>query len=72
MAAKKGNGRPGGKAPAGPSHEEIATLARQIWKVRGKISGFDLDDWLAAERHLKAVAASTGRPTGVRRRKTSS
>jgi len=25
--------------------------------VRGKISGYDLDDWLAAERHLRAVGS---------------
>jgi DUF2934 family protein len=39
--------------PASPiSHTEIARRAYQIFEARGCGDGFDVDDWLAAEREL--------------------
>ena len=35
-----------------PSQEEIARRAYQIFEHRGSVHGYDLDDWLQAEREL--------------------
>jgi Protein of unknown function (DUF2934) len=37
-----------------PSHEEIAKLAHSYWVARGYHSGSPEQDWLRAERELKA------------------
>lgn len=37
-----------------PSHDEIAALARQYWQERGWQDGYAEQDWLRAERELKA------------------
>ncbi len=37
-----------------PSGDAIADLAYQYWKERGGQSGEDWQDWLRAERELKA------------------
>ena len=44
-------------AGPGPSHEEIALRAYQLWEERGKPHGSDEEDWHLAERQLQA-----GRP----------
>jgi hypothetical protein len=44
-------------AVPGPSHEEIALRAYQLWEERGKPYGSDEEDWHLAERQLQA-----GRP----------
>jgi hypothetical protein len=36
----------------GPSHEEIARRAYELYQSRGWRHGGDLEDWLAAEREL--------------------
>jgi hypothetical protein len=33
-------------------HQRISQLAYQFYLLRGKIDGYDLDDWLAAERKV--------------------
>jgi len=38
--------------PAPPTHQEIAHLAYSYWEARGRIHGFDEQDWLQAEREL--------------------
>jgi hypothetical protein len=38
-------------------HDEIAVVAYELYETRGCIHGFDLDDWLAAERIVLAVHA---------------
>ncbi len=35
-------------------HDEIAEIAYELYESRGRIHGFDLDDWLAAERIILA------------------
>ena len=35
-------------------HEEIASVAYELYKARGCIAGCDLDDWLDAERIILA------------------
>ncbi len=37
-----------------PTHEEIARLAQQYWAERGHQDGHAEQDWLRAERELKA------------------
>jgi len=36
-----------------PSHEDIATLAYELWEARGGIHGGDERDWLEAEHRLR-------------------
>jgi len=43
--------------PAGPTHEEIRQRAYEIHCERGYAHGQDLEDWLQAERELKAKSA---------------
>jgi len=38
-----------------PTHAEIAKRAHKIYLARGGAHGCDLDDWLQAERELKAA-----------------
>jgi hypothetical protein len=40
----------GGDAP--PSRDAIARLAYQLYKMRGRQDGRDVEDWLMAEREL--------------------
>jgi len=35
-----------------PQHEEIAKVAYQIWRSRGNRSDREVEDWLAAKKHL--------------------
>ena len=42
------------KLPPRPSYEEIQRRAYEIYIERGGIHGQDLEDWLQAERELKA------------------
>lgn len=39
--------------PYDPSLEEIEARAYQRYVQRGRIDGFDVDDWLQAEKELK-------------------
>lgn len=40
-------------AAAGPTHEEIAQRAYEIFLHRGSRMGHEVDDWLEAERQLR-------------------
>jgi hypothetical protein len=40
--------------------EEIARLAHSYWEARGCQGGSPGDDWLRAERELKAMRAAAG------------
>ncbi len=35
-----------------PTHEEITTLARQLWQEQGEPQGRDVEIWFEAERQL--------------------
>jgi hypothetical protein len=37
-----------------PSEQEIALRAHELFLERGAVEGHDLEDWLQAERELKA------------------
>jgi hypothetical protein len=50
-AATRGNGEAHTGQQA-PTREEIAQRAYEIYRARGSSHGFDLDDWLRAEREL--------------------
>jgi hypothetical protein len=45
------------RTAAPPTEEQIATRAHEIFLERGGAPGFELEDWLQAERELKAVTA---------------
>ena len=40
-------------APCEPTLEEIRVRAYEVYIQRGRIDGFDLEDWLQAERELR-------------------
>lgn len=39
-----------------PDANAIAQRAYEIYESRGRIDGYDVDDWLQAERELKSIA----------------
>jgi hypothetical protein len=41
-------------APAAPAHEEIARLAYAYWEAGGRQDGRAVENWLRAERDLRA------------------
>jgi len=45
-------GEPGGATPRVVNHHEIGARAYEIYLTRGEEPGYDLDDWLRAEREL--------------------
>jgi hypothetical protein len=46
----EGNGR---ISPPGAGREQVAALADELWKARGRTVGTDLEDWFRAERRLQ-------------------
>jgi len=55
------------RTAAPPTEQQIAARAHQIFLERGGAPGFELEDWLQAERELKGVAAKSQnapRPSG--------
>jgi len=51
----------GGKRQTGPSQEQIAARAYQLWEAQGKPEGSNQKSWFAAERQLRA---ETPQPKG--------
>lgn len=51
---------------ARPSQEAIAKRAYELFLQRGSVSGYELEDWLAAEAELTAAAAAESRRTAQR------
>jgi len=49
------------KAKAGPTHDEIAFRAYQIYQERGYTPGDPMQDWLQAERELGAAPKKAAR-----------
>jgi hypothetical protein len=45
----------------GPSHEQIAARAYQLWEARGRPGGADWENWFEAERALRAGVPSSSR-----------
>lgn len=41
------------KPAAGPSPEEIARIAYELFERRGRVDGYDRQDWLEAERLVR-------------------
>jgi len=54
-ASKKTTAPRRATAPAqhGPSHDEIARRAYELFEARGRLDGFHLEDWLRAEAELR-------------------
>ena len=48
---------PGSKVVPSPSRDEIAKRAYEIFAGRGRIGGRETEDWIQAERELRAEAA---------------
>lgn len=42
---------------SGPTHEQIADLARKYWAQRGYIDGHHEEDWHRAEQELRGKAS---------------
>ena len=47
------------KGARGPSHEEIAALAYELWEKGGRQPGSELENWLKAEKQLSVARAVT-------------
>ncbi|MBI3181571.1 MAG: DUF2934 domain-containing protein [Myxococcales bacterium] len=45
-------GEPYARPEEGPTHEEIARRAYELWQARGRTHGRQEEDWLQAEREL--------------------
>jgi hypothetical protein len=39
--------------PIGPTRDDIASRAYQLYEARGGVHGYDSDDWFQAERELR-------------------
>jgi Protein of unknown function (DUF2934) len=52
------NSRNHDNCPMGPSFEEIQTRAYELYVVRGRTDGQDLNDWFQAEKELAEVGSS--------------
>jgi hypothetical protein len=67
MSPRQESSPAGAKAPrrkSGPTHEEIEFRAYQIYLERGGEHGWDVEDWLNAERELlKKYKKSRARAT---------
>lgn len=50
-------GQPAGARPA--SHAEIASRAYDKYEARGRVDGFDLDDWIDASHELTGDTSRT-------------
>jgi hypothetical protein len=48
---------PASIAGSGPTHEQIAELARKYWAQRGYTDGHHEEDWFRAEQELRAKAS---------------
>ena len=59
-AASDGRATDQASAPYEPAMEEIQVRAYEVYVQRGRIDGFDLEDWLQAEQELKQ---SCNKPT---------
>ena len=46
-------GLTGAERGIGPSHEQIAARAYELWQAQGKPEGDDLANWYEAERQLR-------------------
>ena len=51
---------------APPSRDAIAKRAFELYLQRGSVSGYELEDWLAAEAELTAAAGTSARASGKR------
>lgn len=52
-AEARGSG-PGETDPSADVHTRIAALAYQLYELRGREDGHEVDDWLAAEQRILA------------------
>ena len=52
-AATEGGATMGGSTTAQPTYDEIAEAAYQRYLRRGGNDGYDVDDWIEAERELR-------------------
>ncbi|HEV2462810.1 MAG TPA: DUF2934 domain-containing protein [Acidobacteriaceae bacterium] len=52
-----GSAQPTPISASGPTHEQIAELARKYWAQRGYADGHHEEDWFRAERELHAKAS---------------
>jgi hypothetical protein len=50
--------------PIGPTHDEIATRAHELWEQSGRRDGQDVTYWLLAEGELRAEREKNQQPDG--------
>jgi len=62
------NQRAGAQEPSSGSYEEVARIAYELFERRGGVHGHDLEDWVEAERLVRARRRDAPRfPSGDRR-----
>jgi hypothetical protein len=50
-----------------PNHNEIERRAYELYEVRGRVDGQDLDDWLQAERDLQTTGVAPAQSVAAER-----
>lgn len=54
MPAAPNTGDPGARSGS-PDPNEVARRAYEIYESRGRIDGYDVEDWMQAERELQSI-----------------
>jgi hypothetical protein len=57
-------------------YDEVAKVAYELHEKRGRVHGYDLEDWLEAERivlerHAQEIEKETKKPSGTEVKKAS-
>ena len=62
--ARKGSVPAAGNAKAQESalYKQIAQRAYELYEQHGRQAGYELEDWLQAEREIRSAAAKTPKP----------
>ena len=56
MPAPPNASEPAPQPVSSPDANAVARRAYEIYESRGRIDGYDVEDWLQAERELKSIA----------------
>ena len=56
MPAPLNANEPESPSASSPDANAVAQRAYEIYESRGRLDGYDVEDWLQAERELKSIA----------------
>jgi hypothetical protein len=66
MIERKEAALSGEKLEADELHDRIARRAYQLYEARGRVDGYDVEDWLQAEQELLIKIEYSAKPAGAR------